>query len=67
MRVTLSVTPAAASLINPVAGVVTYLAQKALSDPIEKFFAFNYAVTGGWADPKVEKVSGSSVTEPEQE
>lgn len=62
---------AAAGLINPVAGVVTYLAQKALSDPIEKFFAFNYAVTGGWADPKVEKLSGNSNTntntEPEQE
>lgn len=47
---------AAAGLINPVAGVVTYLAQKALSDPIEKLFAFDYAVTGAWDDPKVEKL-----------
>jgi len=43
-------------LINPVAGVVTYLAQKALSDPIEKLFAFEYAVTGRWSDPVVEKL-----------
>jgi len=55
---------AAAGLINPVAGVVTYLAQKALSDPIEKIFAFGYAVTGSWADPQVEKLlnSGSQPT-----
>ena len=48
---------AAASLLNPVAGVVTYLAQKALADPIEKLFAFDYRVSGQWQDPKVEKLS----------
>lgn len=47
---------AAAGLINPVAGVVTYLAQKALNDPIEKLFAYEYGITGTWADPKVEKL-----------
>lgn len=47
---------AAAGLINPVAGVVTYLAQKALSDPIEKLFAYRYAITGSWADPRAEKL-----------
>ncbi|MBL8438334.1 MAG: TIGR02099 family protein [Zoogloeaceae bacterium] len=55
---------AAASLLNPVAGVVTYLAQKALSDPIEKLFAFNYRVTGQWQDPKVEKLESGSETRP---
>jgi uncharacterized protein YhdP len=48
---------AAAGLINPVAGVVTYLAQKALSDPIEKLFAYDYAITGSWSDPVVEKLA----------
>lgn len=48
---------AAAGLINPVAGVVTYLAQKALSDPIEKLFAFDYSITGSWNDPVVEKLA----------
>jgi uncharacterized protein (TIGR02099 family) len=57
---------AAAGLINPVAGVVAYVAQKALSDPIERLFAFSYAITGSWADPKVEKLSGAaSAAEPE--
>lgn len=49
---------AVAGLINPVAGVVTYLAQKALSDPIEKLFSYEYAVTGSWDDPQVAKVGG---------
>ena len=44
---------AAASLVNPVAGVLTYLAQKALRDPIEKLFAYNYTITGTWSDPEV--------------
>ncbi|PKO56088.1 MAG: hypothetical protein CVU28_04210, partial [Betaproteobacteria bacterium HGW-Betaproteobacteria-21] len=48
---------AAAGLINPVAGVITYLAQKALSDPIEKLFAYDYAITGSWSDPVVEKLA----------
>ena len=48
---------AAAGLINPVAGVVTYLAQKALSDPIEKLFSFDYSITGSWSDPVVEKLA----------
>lgn len=46
---------AAAGLLNPAVGVVTYLAQKMLSDPIEKLFAFEYAVTGAWSDPQVAK------------
>jgi uncharacterized protein YhdP len=50
---------AAAGLINPVAGVVTYLAQKVLSDPIEKMFAFRYAINGSWTDPVVSKIDGS--------
>lgn len=49
---------AAAGLINPVVGVVAYLAQRVLSDPIERMFAFTYAITGTWSDPKVEKLSG---------
>lgn len=55
---------AAAGLINPVAGVVAYVAQKALSDPIEKFFSFDYAITGAWADPRVEKLSGAAPAVP---
>ena len=47
---------AAAGLVNPVAGVVAYLAQKALSDPIEKFFAYEYQISGTWSDPDVRRL-----------
>ncbi|MFT3759155.1 YhdP family protein [Thauera sp.] len=50
---------AAAGLLNPVAGVVTYLAQKALSDPIERLFAYEYEITGTWSDPAVRRLGGA--------
>jgi uncharacterized protein YhdP len=45
-----------AMIANPVAGAVVWAAQKILKDPIDQAFAFEYAVTGNWADPKVEKL-----------
>jgi uncharacterized protein (TIGR02099 family) len=45
-----------AMLANPIAGVVVWAAQKILKDPIDQAFAFEYAVSGNWADPKVEKL-----------
>ncbi|MDR2688667.1 MAG: TIGR02099 family protein [Azoarcus sp.] len=53
---------AAAGMVNPVAGAVTYLGQKVLGDPIEKLFAYEYKITGNWADPVVEKVNAETVT-----
>lgn len=47
---------AAAGLVNPVAGVIAYLAQKIMNDPIERMFAYGYAVTGRWDDPVVERL-----------
>jgi len=44
------------AVINPVAGLVTYIVQKALEDPVEKLFAFEYEVTGTWNDPVVRKL-----------
>lgn len=49
----------AAVVVNPVVGVATLLAQKLLSDPLNKVFAFEYEVTGSLADPQIRKVSGS--------
>jgi uncharacterized protein (TIGR02099 family) len=46
-----------AAVVNPLAGVATYLAQKVLRDPIEQMFAYEYAVSGSWAEPKVEKLA----------
>ncbi len=43
------------TVLNPVVGVATYVAQKILRDPFEKIFSFDYTVTGSWNDPKVEK------------
>lgn len=57
---------AAAGLINPVAGVVTYLAQKALSDPIEKIFSYVYVVSGTWSDPSVVKTASPVPANPSQ-
>lgn len=47
----------AVTVINPIAGVATYLAQKVLRDPVEKLFSFEYSVTGPWADPRIEKLA----------
>jgi uncharacterized protein (TIGR02099 family) len=44
-----------AAIVNPAVGLATLLAQKALRDPIEKMVAFEYRVSGTWADPVVTK------------
>jgi uncharacterized protein YhdP len=50
--------------IHPMVGVAAYLVQKALRDPVEKLFSFEYAVTGNWSDPKVEKLAAVPVAAP---
>ena len=44
-------------LANPITGVASFLAQRLLKDPLGQAFAFEYAVSGTWADPKVEKLA----------
>jgi uncharacterized protein YhdP len=51
-------------LANPVTGVVAWAAQKILNDPLDHIFAYEYAVTGGWSDPQVAKIS-NAVPSPE--
>lgn len=46
-------------LVNPATGAVAWLADKLLKDPLGQIFAYEYAVTGSWADPKVEKVAAA--------
>ena len=48
-------------MAHPAAGAIAYLVQKLLGDPIDQAFAYAYAVTGTWADPKVEKLSAPQV------
>ncbi|OGA68212.1 MAG: TIGR02099 family protein [Betaproteobacteria bacterium RIFCSPLOWO2_12_FULL_68_20] len=45
-------------LVNPIAGFATMLAQRVLKNPLGQIFAFEYSVTGTWADPKVKKLAG---------
>jgi uncharacterized protein (TIGR02099 family) len=44
-------------LINPTMGAAAWLMNKVFGNPLDKVFAFDYEVTGPWADPKVEKVA----------
>lgn len=43
----------AVAIVNPVAGVVSALAQKVLKDPLGRLFAHEFDVSGSWAEPKV--------------
>lgn len=47
----------AAVVGGPIAGVAALVAQKVLQDPIGQLMAFEYAVTGTWADPQVSKIN----------
>ncbi|MCL4799516.1 MAG: TIGR02099 family protein [Burkholderiales bacterium] len=47
------------ALLNPLVGAGTLLAQALLKNPIGQMFAFEYAVTGTWSDPKVAKVAAA--------
>lgn len=44
-------------LVNPPAGIAALLAQKLLRNPLGQIFAYQYAITGDWGDPKVEKLN----------
>jgi uncharacterized protein YhdP len=51
-------------LINPLAGVATLLAQKALQGPLNQIFSVDYLITGTWDDPKVDKLAGTAASSP---
>jgi uncharacterized protein (TIGR02099 family) len=48
----------AATIINPLIGLGALVADIALSQSIEHAFALDYAITGSWAKPHVERVHG---------
>ncbi|HTJ96422.1 MAG TPA: AsmA-like C-terminal region-containing protein, partial [Rhodocyclaceae bacterium] len=48
-----------AMLIHPVIGGAAWLVQKVLRDPVDQVFAFEYSVTGKWADPQVVKLNAN--------
>ncbi len=43
-------------LVNPIYGVASLIAQTLLKNPLGNIFAFEYAVSGKWSDPNVEKL-----------
>ena len=61
---TSSVSAGAAALFiaNPLVGAAVgagaLLAQKLMKDPLEQLFSYEYAVSGGWAEPVVQRVGG---------
>jgi len=52
------------ALVSPAVGAAAWLAQKIFKDPLGQAFSFEYAVTGSWADPKVEKIGAEKVAAP---
>lgn len=45
-------------LANPATGAAAWVFNKLFGNPFDQAFAFEYAVTGSWSDPKVEKLAG---------
>lgn len=54
-----------AMIANPAVGAAAWLAQKILKDPFGQIFAFEYAISGSWSDPKVEKLQQQAATKQE--
>jgi uncharacterized protein YhdP len=50
-------------LVNPVAGVAAVIAQRILKNPLGQIFAYDYAVSGSWSDPKVVKLMPPPIPE----
>lgn len=46
--------------LHPVTGITTWAVNKLFGRPLDQIFAFEYAITGSWEDPKVEKLGGNA-------
>jgi uncharacterized protein YhdP len=51
-----SLSVAGALIGGPIAGVASFLVQKALKDPLGQIVAYEYSITGTWADPQASKI-----------
>jgi uncharacterized protein (TIGR02099 family) len=54
------------ALVNPAIGLGSFLAQYVLRDPLRKILAYEYQVTGSWADPQVQEISRTETAEKAQ-
>ncbi len=57
----------AALIGGPAAGVGAYVASKLLKDPLGQATAFEYQVTGTWANPEVVRLTPTAAPSPHQE
>ena len=51
-----------ATAINPAVGLGSFLAQWLLRQPLQSATTQEFRITGGWADPQVEKVTRPATT-----
>ena len=51
-----------ATMINPVTGLGTFLAQFLLREPLQEAATRQFHVTGSWADPQVERLTRRNIT-----
>jgi uncharacterized protein YhdP len=54
-------------LLNPIIGAGALLAQRLLRDPLGQMLAYEYRVTGSWAEPKVIRVRAPHPQDAESE
>lgn len=52
------------AMVNPVVGLGSFIAQLALSSPIQQIFGYEFEVSGSWADPHVVERRRLPVTTP---
>jgi uncharacterized protein YhdP len=57
-----SVSLATTVIGGPIAGAASYLLQKLLKNPIDKALTYEYAIEGGWDDPKIKPMGPSAVS-----
>ncbi|NIE87511.1 AsmA-like C-terminal region-containing protein, partial [Burkholderia sp. Tr-860] len=57
-KVSASAAAIGAAVINPLLGLGVLAANLALSQTLSHAFAFDYAITGSWAHPRIQRVGG---------
>ncbi len=49
----------AATIVNPMLGIGSYVAQQVLSASVSRTLATQYSVSGSWNNPRIERINGS--------
>jgi uncharacterized protein (TIGR02099 family) len=49
-----------ALFLNPAVGATAWAFNKLFGNPLDNVFGYDFTVSGGWSDPKVEKIAGKS-------